>query len=874
MKSFVKKTCLAALILAVGALTNQLYAQQHQVNISGATLFADFFSAPASTNDYIDADGDGLYGSLEYAPWTDQLATTYSTSGWSSYWSVAYRGVGSGSGLTDLVNWYNRDPELFTDLTVPADFGYINRIEWAKAGVMKPIADPYLPGGCPVDPCNIDIAVMDVPTTWFVYTGADTDAQWNKKPAQTGYGRNPVKCWNTTQSNKLKSLGALNTNTTSPNAQTVFDTEIAWVPIAIIANQGVGLPSGNISAEQLQYLNVTGRMPSGENLAAVTRDSGSGTRNGAMNTLGVDPSWGRGDNIGTKFDAEAETMLGKTHKYTNCGGSGTLEKAVETRRLAVGYTGLCGTSRARGDVYSGRYEVCSVKNIGGTTYIRPTLDNILDNGNADSGWRIGGNETFATVGDPNQDATYAMANPHAAAYINNITKSIADFVDSTELSLNYNMPGEYMAYNYFLVASIDAMPTSADPTVFAANAKLNQSLQDFVRASDHELKTLPIPAYGSMKLSGIAPNRTGLSGSATYSDGRTSSYIDNGENGGNEVVGGSTSLSERNKVSGDFNYAGTEKHKRNVNDIAKLVEAVKNPRAFEAGVNHGGYYGTQAGDYVVPEIIGDFDGDGNFVAADIRYFADGLAIDAVTGNLDRSKGFTLVDQSDKATGGNGNYFNTALATGLAYEPNSGWSKADIAGKEISSTDHNNVKVTPGANPVAADGVINAKDIDWICTVLRGGIKAAALGQTPSVNSDVHSNVLNWNNLDDASWMDLNCDMNGDLIVDGEDLDIVVIDILGTNYGDVNLDGEINAADRDIIVANISTSYGKSWADGDINGDGYVTADDLAMYRNIQLEVFASYWLETCSSPDWCEGMDYNHSGRVNFVDFATLAQNL
>ncbi|HAL45672.1 MAG TPA: hypothetical protein DCP47_07145, partial [Phycisphaerales bacterium] len=334
MKSFVRKTCLVTLILAAGTMSNLLYAQPHQVNISGATLFADFFTAPASTNDYIDADGDGEYGFLGYYPYVDQLALTYPSS--DTFWSVAYRGVGSGNGLSDLVNWYNANPALFSDLTVPSDFGYINRIAWATAGVLGPIADSSLPGGCPVDPCNIDIAVMDVPTTWFVYTGADTDALWNKKPMQSGYGRNPLKSWDSTQSNKLKSLGILNTNTTSANAQTVFDTEIAWVPIAIIANQGVGLPSGNISAEQLQYLNVTGRMQNGENLAVSTRDSGSGTRNGAMNTLGVDPSWGRGDNTDKKFDVEADTKLGKTHKYTNCGGSGVLEKAVETRRLGIG----------------------------------------------------------------------------------------------------------------------------------------------------------------------------------------------------------------------------------------------------------------------------------------------------------------------------------------------------------------------------------------------------------------------------------------------------------------------------------------------------------------------------------------------------------
>ncbi len=610
-------------------------------------------------------------------------------------------------------------------------------------------------------------------------------------------------------------------------------------------------------------------MPNGENLAVSTRDAGSGTRNGAMNTLGVDPSWARGDNVGVKFDVEADTKLGKNHKYDNCGGSGVLEKAVEYRRLGIGYTGLCGSSRARGDVYGGKYEVCSVKNIDGSIYIRPTLDNILDNGDPNSGWRIGGNETFATVGSPEPNATYAMANQHAADYIRNITESIADFVDSNGLSLNYNMPGEYMAYNYFLVASIDKMPSPLNPTSFGPNAKLNQTLQDFIRGSAHELTTTPIPAYGSIKESGMAPSRTTLTGGATYSDGRTSSYIDNG---GNAVNAGVT-LSERNKIAGDFNYTGVNKHKRDMNDIAKLVEAVKNPRAFEASVNHGGYYGGQTGDYIVPEIIGDFDGDGNFVAKDVRYFADGLAIDPVTKLLDRSEGFAKVDIADAATGGSGNYFGTVLATGIAYEPNSGWSKADLAGADVNAVDTNDKKVTPGANPVAADGTINAKDIDWMYKVLSGGIKAAALGQTPPTNPNVRSNVLDWNDLDDAAWMDLSCDMNGDLIVDGQDIDIVVMDILGTNYGDVNLDSSIDADDRDIILANISTSYGKSWAQGDINGDGFVTSDDLTMYRNTLLMVFANHWLETCSSPSWCEGMDYNHSSRVDFVDFATLAQN-
>jgi len=72
----------------------------------------------------------------------------------------------------------------------------------------------------------------------------------------------------------------------------------AYLPIAFIASQGTGLK--NVTQNDLEYLYLTGRMPGGENLYACTRDSGSGTRNAAMNSLGFDPSWGRGDNMGTK----------------------------------------------------------------------------------------------------------------------------------------------------------------------------------------------------------------------------------------------------------------------------------------------------------------------------------------------------------------------------------------------------------------------------------------------------------------------------------------------------------------------------------------------------------------------------------------------
>jgi subtilisin family serine protease len=60
----------------------------------------------------------------------------------------------------------------------------------------------------------------------------------------------------------------------------------------------------------------------------------------------------------------------------------------------------------------------------------------------------------------------------------------------------------------------------------------------------------------------------------------------------------------------------------------------------------------------------------------------------------------------------------------------------------------------------------------------------------------------------------------------------------------------------------------------IFGHGLVDAYAALILEKINiLEAFADNWLLACSSPSWCEGMDTNHSGTVNFVDFAALTQN-
>jgi serine protease len=61
---------------------------------------------------------------------------------------------------------------------------------------------------------------------------------------------------------------------------------------------------------------------------------------------------------------------------------------------------------------------------------------------------------------------------------------------------------------------------------------------------------------------------------------------------------------------------------------------------------------------------------------------------------------------------------------------------------------------------------------------------------------------------------------------------------------------------------------------DIFGYGLVDAyAALILEKTNILAAFADNWLLSCSSPGWCDGMDTNHSGSVNFKDFAALTQN-
>ncbi len=815
-----------------------------QVNISGATLLRGFFFTGAHSNDFLDVNGDGCFGFDEnpqpgdpcFPNVVQQLAPIGNYSTW---WIVQNRAVGSVEGFDEFITFQlccDLPEALVTDESTINSQVYANGAGPILGGCIQDNDGDGIPTGAgngsgtgtPVCPCSIDIAILDVPSRWAAQGPAGAPS-FSRKPGQSGYGQNPnatvaltlSACSSQNPGPTLQPLSllsracsptALNNNTLAPDDFTLFDFTFASAPVVPIVNRGVGI--ANFTYTDLRYLQVTGRMPSGENLAAGCRDAGSGTRNAWANSLGIDPSWANGDNRGGRTTSTARTNLGPCHRVSLCGSSSHLENAVQQRRLAVGYTGIAGSTAAVADAYQGLYEIASVRKdiAGGTQFVRPTVASIVDNDDVNTGYQIAGPATFTTRGDINVSSPLspsynpalpqAMENANAADYLYNIQQSIAGFTCSgcTSLSDNQLMPGQFLARTFFLFDGLDARQSLTDPTVFTPQTP-NAELRAFILANNNLGTGRPAdgivtPDYGAINTAGLVPNR-----------GSSYGYF---APGGRQFPGAPAGvrLSTRNRIQGDFLYDFA----RNVNDIPNMMAAfaagrdgdgvplytqpVTNPPGGEP-INAG----DLAADVILVDVIGDFDGSGTFDAADIRYFADGLAM--TTGanpTLNRAIGFCRVDQNwtTSQTGRPaGNFFNTTVVRpdGTTVPYNAGVSRFDVAGA---------ASVAKGDAPIGADGVVDLDDLNYIL-----------------------ANFGDWNDLEVAQNIDLSCDMNGDLRVDGADVAALFCCAWGAPQGDLDFDGDVDISDLASLLANFGSTSGAGYENGDIDFDGDVDISDLA-----------------------------------------------
>ncbi len=754
-----------------------------------------------------------------------------------NWWTVQYRSVGSVEGFTEFMDWQacNDLPEV-----LPSERGLINRNRFANLGVAVATGFP----GCtddtdgdsipnssntPICPNTIDFGNVDVVTLWAVRNDNPAGANWDAKPGQSGYGNNleftlgDPACGQTGESTNLPSLTrpcgvTLNTNIASPNNRTIYDTGIAYSPVTPITNRGVGIPT--FAATDLQYLLFSGRMKNGENLFAAVRDVGSGTRNAYSNSLGVDPSRANGDKVGRRINTTTRTQLGPCHQVSSCGSSGIVESATRNNRLAVGYTGVAGPSRAVADTYAGQYDIPSMINDhivpSSTTVIRPTLDTIVNNGSDTTGWRIGGIQTLTTIGDPDAnrpvsdplyDATaLPVSSQNLADLVNNITTSIISFTQNPTLPANDRTPGELLGRQFFLTAAVAALPTSADPEAYLPNATV-PALVTYVLSNnelrDTALGGTPTPTFEQINPGTglLVPQRQSNPVGADYpgnryNDGSTgASYTYRDRSGTLRTVSSSGVLSARNKLAGDLNRDG----QRNANDIASLVSLVTlatdanpaNDYDFEFPPTYpAGATGTMVDDVIVPWVMGDINGDGNINKNDVRYFADGLAMvgSGAARKLDRKTGFINADNA-----GGGNYFGTNLVRpgGAPVPYVSGASRLDIAGSGINQR---------GSEPKGHNGTVDCADV-----------------------TAIFNNAGDWTIANEAQFIDLSADMNGDLSIDALDIGEAYIAL---NVPDFNLDGLVNEADLGILLANWQAAA--NFCQGDANGDGIVSEPDLGV----------------------------------------------
>lgn len=111
-----------------------------------------------------------------------------------------------------------------------------------------------------------------------------------------------------------------------------------------------------------------------------------------------------------------------------------------------------------------------------------------------------------------------------------------------------------------------------------------------------------------------------------------------------------------------------------------------------------------------------------------------------------------------------------------------------------------------------DGDVDADDIDLLAVTAPATVPARVPGVTTAPANALYD-------LDHDNAVDFTIDADGDA-------DLIIRTVLGTEYGDANLDGAVNIVDLGILATFFGGSGG--WATGDFNGDQTVNIVDLGI----------------------------------------------
>lgn len=126
----------------------------------------------------------------------------------------------------------------------------------------------------------------------------------------------------------------------------------------------------------------------------------------------------------------------------------------------------------------------------------------------------------------------------------------------------------------------------------------------------------------------------------------------------------------------------------------------------------------------------------------------------------------------------------------------------------------------------------AQQASWQASATSGGTPGASAQRNGDFNNDkqvdaadidlVQAEIL-------AASNNIAFDLNGDSVVNQQDLDALVRNILGTEYGDTDLDGDVDFTDFNALANHFGQAGG--WAEGNFDGDDEVAFADFNLLAN-------------------------------------------
>ncbi len=235
------------------------------------------------------------------------------------------------------------------------------------------------------------------------------------------------------------------------------------------------------------------------------------------------------------------------------------------------------------------------------------------------------------------------------------------------------------------------------------------------------------------------------------------------------------------------------------------------------------------GDEIQPTnsvLVADFNSDGLTDAQDIDMLHAAISASSqnlmfdLTGDLtvDKSDSVFMVNDVLETRFADANLDGVVDSLDLtrwvinSFHTGTGWASGDFNGDGVTDVSDYNIwnnhrddgfgggDVLPAnSGDVNADGNVDALDIDAVHSAIR------------------------------AQSTEPGFDLNGDGNVSKADSEMLVYDLIGTKYGDTNLDGFVDFFDHSMLFQSIFTNDA-GWSGGDFNGDGFTDVLDFNLWN--------------------------------------------